>query len=407
MLSKIRIYHDRDQSIDNFVRYNVRGRRSYMKFIHLSDLHLGKRVNEYSMIEDQKYILTKIIDIIDNENPDGVIIAGDIYDKAVPSAEAVQLFDNFLVSLSKRKLQVFVISGNHDSPERIAFASKIMDASGIHMSPVYDGNIVPISMTDEFGIVNIYMLPFIKPVHVRRFCEDEIKTYTDAIKYVISKMKINSDNRNVLVTHQFVTGAKRSESEEISVGGTDNVDASVFECFDYVALGHIHSPQNCGSNKIRYCGTPLKYSFSEAKDRKSVTVVELSEKGNTTYRTVELVPMHDLIELRGTYNDLMLKSFYENTTWQEDYVHITLTDEDDIPDAIGKLRAVYHRLMKLDYDNKRTRANAEINGVTDIGFKSPSELFSDFYELQNNQEMNEEQKKFIIDLIEKIWEDEQ
>ena len=275
------------------------------------------------------------------------------------------------------------------------------------MSPVYDGNIVPISMTDEFGIVNIYMLPFIKPVHVRRFCEDEIKTYTDAIKYVISKMNLNSDNRNVLVTHQFVTGAKRSESEEISVGGTDNVDASVFECFDYVALGHIHSPQNCGSNKIRYCGTPLKYSFSEAKDRKSVTVVELSEKGNTTYRTVELVPMHDLIELRGTYNDLMLKSFYENTTWQEDYVHITLTDEDDIPDAIGKLRAVYHCLMKLDYDNKRTRANAEINGVTDIGFKSPSELFSDFYELQNNQEMNEEQKKFIIDLIEKIWEDEQ
>lgn len=378
-----------------------------MKFIHLSDLHLGKRVNEYSMIEDQKYILTKIIGIIDNENPDGVIIAGDIYDKAVPSAEAVQLFDNFLVSLSKRKLQVFVISGNHDSPERIAFASKIMDASGIHMSPVYDGNIVPISMTDEFGIVNIYMLPFIKPVHVRRFCEDEIKTYTDAIKYVISKMNLNSDNRNVLVTHQFVTGAKRSESEEISVGGTDNVDASVFERFDYVALGHIHSPQNCGSNKIRYCGTPLKYSFSEAKDRKSVTVVELSEKGNTTYRTVELVPMHDLIELRGTYNDLMLKSFYENTTWQEDYVHITLTDEDDIPDAIGKLRAVYHRLMKLDYDNKRTRANAEINGVTDIGFKSPSELFSDFYELQNNREMNEEQKKFIIDLIEKIWGDEQ
>ena len=378
-----------------------------MKFVHLSDLHLGKRVNEYSMIEDQKYILTKIIGIIDNENPDGVIIAGDINDKAVPSAEAVQLFDNFLVSLSKRKLQVFVISGNHDSSERIAFASKIMDASGIHMSPVYDGNIVPISMTDEFGIVNIYMLPFIKPVHVRRFCEDEIKTYTDAIKYVISKMDLNSDNRNVLVTHQFVTGAKRSESEEISVGGTDNVDASVFERFDYVALGHIHSPQNCGSNKIRYCGTPLKYSFSEAKDRKSVTVVELSEKGNTTYRTVELVPMHDLIELRGTYNDLMLKSFYENTTWQEDYVHITLTDEDDIPDAIGKLRAVYHRLMKLDYDNKRTRANAEINSVTDIEFKSPFELFSDFYELQNNQQMNEEQTRFIIDLIEKIWEDEQ
>lgn len=378
-----------------------------MKFVHLSDLHLGKRVNEYSMIEDQKYILTKIIGIIDNENPDGVIIAGDIYDKAVPSAEAVQLFDNFLVSLSKRKLQVFVISGNHDSPERIAFASQIMDASGIHMSPVYNGDIKPISMVDEFGIVNIYMLPFIKPVHVRRFCEDEIKTYTDAIRYAISKMSLNPDNRNVLVTHQFVTGAKRSESEEISVGGTDNVDASVLESFDYVALGHIHSPQNCGSDKIRYCGTPLKYSFSEAKDKKSVTVVELFEKGNTTYRTVELVPMHDLIELRGTYNGLMLKSFYENTTWQEDYVHITLTDEDDIPDAIGKLRAVYHRLMKLDYDNKRTRANAEINSVADVEFKSPFELFSDFYELQNNQQMKEEQKKFMSELIEKIWENEQ
>lgn len=378
-----------------------------MKFIHLSDLHLGKRVNEYSMIEDQRYILKKIIAIIDDENPDSVIIAGDIYDKAIPSAEAVQLFDNFLVSLSKRKLQVFVISGNHDSPERIAFASQIMDASGIHMSPVYNGDIKPISMVDEFGIVNIYMLPFIKPVHVRRFCEDEIKTYTDAIRYAISKMSLNSDNRNVLVTHQFVTGAKRSESEEISVGGTDNVDASVFEGFDYVALGHIHSSQNCGSDKIRYCGTPLKYSFSEAKDKKSVTVVELSEKGNTTYRTVDLVPRHDLIELRGTYDDLTLKSFYENTTWQEDYIHITLTDEDDIPDAIGKLRAIYHHLMKLDYDNKRTRTNAEINSVTDVEFKSPFELFSDFYELQNNQQMNEEQKKFMCELIEKIWEDEQ
>ena len=375
-----------------------------MKLIHLSDIHLGKRVNEYSMIEDQEYILKRIINIVDDEMPDGVIIAGDVYDKSVPSAEAVQLFDDFLVRLAKRKIEVFVISGNHDSPERIAFASRIMDAGGIHMSPVYTGEIVPISMHDEYGEVTVYMLPFVKPVHVRRFCEDEITTYTEAVKHAVLKMNINPDNRNVLVTHQFVTGARRSESEEISVGGTDNVDAGVFDDFDYVALGHIHSPQNCGSDKIRYCGAPLKYSLSEARDKKSVTVVEIAEKGNVTYRTVELVPKHDLVELKGTYAELTLKSFYENTTWQDDYTHITLTDEEDVPDAIGKLRTVYRRLMKLDYDNKRTRSNAEISGAADIESKSPLELFSDFYALQNNQLMNEEQTVFMQELIQNIWE---
>lgn len=375
-----------------------------MKLIHLSDLHLGKRVNEYSMLEEQEYILKKIINIVDDEMPDGVIIAGDVYDKSVPSAEAVQLFDEFLVGLAKRKIEVFVISGNHDSPERIAFASRIMDAGGIHMSPVYTGDIVPISMRDEYGEVSIYMLPFVKPVHVRRFCEDEITTYTEAVKHAVSKMNIDTGSRNVLVTHQFVTGARRSESEEISVGGSDNVDAGVFDDFDYVALGHIHSPQNCGSDRIRYCGTPLKYSFSEAKDKKSVTVVELAEKGNVTYRTVELVPKHDFVELKGTYAELTLKSFYENTTWQEDYTHITLTDEEDVPDAIGKLRTVYRRLMKLDYDNRRTRSNAEISGAADVESKSPIELFSDFYALQNNQPMNEEQTGFMQELIQNIWE---
>ncbi len=378
-----------------------------MKLIHLSDLHLGKRVNEYSMLEDQEDILKKIINIIDDEKPDGVIIAGDIYDKSVPPAEAVGLFDDFLVSLARRSLRVFVISGNHDSPERIAFGSRIMDADGIHLSPVYNGDIKPISMQDKYGTVDIYMLPFIKPAHVRRHCDDEITTYTDAVKYAISKMNINPDNRNVLITHQFVTGARRSESEEISVGGTDNVDASVFDPFDYVALGHIHSPQNCGSNKIRYCGTPLKYSFSEAKDKKSVTVVELAEKGNAAYKTVDLIPKHDLVELKGTYAALTLKSFYENTSWQEDYTHITLTDEEDIPDAVGKLRAIYHHLMKLDYDNLRTRNNAKIYGTSDVESKSPLKLFSEFYELQNNQPMTDEQNEFVRDLIENIWEDRQ
>ena len=378
-----------------------------MKFIHLSDLHLGKRVNEYSMLEDQEYILKKIINIVDDEKPDGVIIAGDVYDKSVPSTEAVQLFDNFLVQLARRKLEVFVISGNHDSPERIAFGSRIMDSSGIHMSPVYNGEIVPFSMQDEYGTVDVYMLPFIKPAHVRRFCDDEITTYTDAINNVISKLSINHDNRNVLVTHQFVAGSSRSESEEISVGGSDNVDAYVFAPFDYVALGHIHSPQNCGSEHIRYCGTPLKYSFSEANDQKSVTVVEFLEKGNVSYKMVDLIPLHDLVELKGTYEKLTLKAFYENATWQEDYTHITLTDEEDIPDVIGKLRTVYHRLMKLDYDNKRTRSSMEIRGATDVESKSPLELFSDFYELQNNQPMNPEQFEYMKSLIEKTWEGEQ
>ena len=375
-----------------------------MKFIHLSDLHLGKRVNEYSMLEDQEYILKEIIHIIDAEKPDGVMIAGDVYDKSVPSAEAVQLFDNFLVQLAKRKLEVFVISGNHDSPERMAFGSRIMDAGGIHISPAYQGELVSYSMHDEYGAVDVYLMPFIKPAQVRRFCEDEITSYTDAVRFVISKLNINAENRNVLVTHQFVTGSVRSESEEISVGGTDNVDADVFEPFDYVALGHLHSPQNCGSERIRYCGTPLKYSFSEARDHKSVTVVELAEKGTVSYRTIDLIPQHDLVELRGTYAELTLKSFYEGTTWQEDYTHITLTDEEDIPDAIGKLRVVYHRLMKLDYDNKRTRTSLEIGGAVDVESKSPLELFSDFYELQNNQPMSPEQSEYMKLLIEKTWE---
>lgn len=377
-----------------------------MKFIHLSDLHLGKRVNEYSMLEDQKYILTKIINVVDEEKPDGVLIAGDVYDKSVPSAETVSLFDDFLTRLAKRNLQVFIISGNHDSPERMSFGSRLMDQSGIHISQVYNGKVEPFTLSDEHGNVNVYMLPFIKPVHVRRFFEEEIETYTDAIRVAVAEMNIDQSGRNILITHQFVTGALRSESEDLSVGGSDNVDVSVFDGFDYVALGHIHSPQNCTSERVRYCGTPLKYSFSEVNDKKSVTIVELANKGNLTIRTVPLDPMRDMVEIKGKYDNIMLKSFYENTTYQEDYVHITLTDEEDIVDAIGKLRTVYHNLMKLDYDNRRTRSVAQVDGAVDVETKTPIELFSDFYELQNNQSMSDEQKAFVEDLIEQVWEDE-
>lgn len=378
-----------------------------MKFIHLSDLHIGKRVNEYSMLEDQEYILNKIVNIIDEQKTDGVIIAGDVYDKSVPSAEAVALFDNFLVDLSKRGLYVFVISGNHDSPERIAFGGRLMEASKIYMSPVYDGDVKKVTLEDDNGKINIWMLPFVKPVHVRKFNEDkEINSYTDAMRVAIDNLNVDSSERNIMITHQFVTGADRTESEEISVGGTDNVDVSVFDVFDYTALGHIHRPQNCKSEKVRYSGTPLKYSFSEAKDNKSVTVVELKEKGNLSVNTIPLKPMRDMVQIKGKYDEIMLRDFYKNTSYHEDYVHITLTDEEDIPDAIGKLRTVYRNLMKLDYDNVRTRTMNSIDGAENVEKKTPYEHFADFYEKQNNQPMNDKQSDFMKSLIEEIWEGE-
>ncbi len=376
-----------------------------MKFIHLSDLHIGKRVNEYSMLEDQEYILAQILDVIDKQNADAVIIAGDVYDKSVPSAEAVELFDDFLVKLSKRTLPVFVISGNHDSPERIAFGGRLMTESNVYMSPVYDGTVEPITLTDEFGDINVYMLPFVKPANVRRFYpEADIVSYTDAMKVAIENMNIDTSKRNVLITHQFVTGADRTESEEISVGGTDNVDVSVFADFDYVALGHIHRSQKCSLETVRYSGTPLKYSFSESKDEKSITIVDITE--NVSINFVPLTPLRDMKEIKGSYSEIMSKDFYDGTNYQSDYMHITLTDEEDIPDAIGKLRCVYKNLMKLDYDNARTRGNSQID--TDFGAetKSPLELFSELYELQNNSELSENQLAFMQNLIEEIWEGE-
>ncbi|MDO4544249.1 MAG: exonuclease SbcCD subunit D [Clostridia bacterium] len=378
-----------------------------MKLLHLSDFHLGKRVNEYSMLEDQEYILKRIVNVIDDEKPDAVLIAGDIYDKAVPPTEAVELFDNFLVELAKRRLQAFIISGNHDSPERLSFGNRLIDASGIHLSPVYSGSITPFCLHDSYGEVDIFMLPFVKPAHVRRFFpHDDIQTYTDAVRTAVTHMPLNSANRKVLVTHQFITGAVRSESEDISVGGSDNIDVSVFDDFDYVALGHLHGPQNIASERVRYCGSPLKYSFSEAAHNKSVTVVELAEKGSFNVRTVPLVPLHDMVEIRGTYSELTLKKFYESTTYRSDYVHITLTDEEDIPNAIGNLRVIYRNLMKLDYDNKRTRYNVEITAANAVESKSPLELFAEFYELQNNTPLSEEQAAIVQEMIEKIWEDE-
>lgn len=376
-----------------------------MKLIHLSDLHLGKRVNEISMVEDQEYILHRILRIIKDEKADAVMLSGDIYDKSVPSAEAVTLFDNFLNRLAQLKVEVYAISGNHDSPERLAFGSRLMESAGIHISPVYNGNISPLKLKDEHGEVSFWLLPFIKPAHVKRFCPDSnIESYTDAVRTAIEKMSMDKAARNVLLTHQFVTGASTCESEEISVGGSDNVDASVFEDFDYVALGHIHGPQNIGSNKIRYCGTPLKYSFSEADHYKSVTIVNLGAKGELSLRTVPLAPLHDMRIIRGSFAELTDKTFYAGSA-TDDYLHVILTDEEDVPEAIGRLRLIYPNIMKLSYDNTRTRTDRLIDGAEDVEHKTPLQLFAELYEQQNNQPMSEEQSRFIQSLIESIWEE--
>ncbi|MBQ3575229.1 MAG: exonuclease SbcCD subunit D [Clostridia bacterium] len=376
-----------------------------MKLIHLSDLHIGKRVNEISMIEDQEYILLEILRIIDAEKPDAVMIAGDVYDKSVPSAEAVTLLDDFLFRLAERKMPTLIISGNHDSAERLAFGSRLMEGTGIHVSPVYSGKIEAITLEDEYGKVNFYLLPFIKPAHVRRFYpEEDIESYTDACRTAIEKMNVDFGARNIILTHQFVTGASTCDSEEVSVGGSDNVDASVFDGFDYVALGHIHGPQNIGGGRVRYCGTPLKYSFSEAGHFKSVTVVELKEKGELHLQAIPLTPRHDMRELRGTFAELSDKAFYSNTA-TDDYLHIILTDEEDVPEVMGRLRTIYPNIMKLSYDNTRTRTNRIIDGAADVQRKSPLELFSELFEQQNNRSMCEEQRAFMQELIESIRED--
>lgn len=377
-----------------------------MKLIHLSDLHLGKRVGEVSMLEDQAYILDRVLDIVDGAGPDALLIAGDVYDKSVPSAEAVTLFDDFLCRLARRKLPVLVISGNHDSPERLAFGSRLMEGAGVHLSPVYDGNVKPITLTDEHGPVDFWLLPFLKPAHLRRFYPEEtIDSYTDAVGTAIAHMNIDPSRRNVLLCHQFVTGAATCESEELIVGGTDNVDAAVFDGFDYVALGHLHGPQNVGSSRIRYCGTPLKYSFSEASQYKSVTVAELGEKGDLTLHTVPLTPRHDMRVIQGTFAQLTAENS-DAAGEREDYLHIILTDEEDVPEALGRLRLVYPNILKLSYDNTRTRTSQSVDRAQRVAQKSPLELFEELYETQNNQPMSQEQRDFAQRLIEQLREED-
>ena len=376
-----------------------------MKFLHLADLHLGKRVNGFSMLEDQAHILRQILAILDDEQPDGVLIAGDVYDKSVPSVEAVGLLDGFLTELRARGVPVLLISGNHDSPERLAFGGRVMDSCGIHISPVYDGALAPVTLQDAFGPVHVWLLPFVKPAHVRRWFPDaDIESYTDAVAEAVAHMDIDTAARNVLVTHQFVTGGTRSGSEELSVGGTDNVDSGVFAPFDYVALGHLHGAQHIGRETIRYAGSPLKYSFSEARQHKSVTVVTLGEKGDVQVRTIALTPLRELREIRGSYDELTARSFYEHMTYRSDYLHLILTDEQDVFDAMSRLRTIYPYLMTLDYDNARTRAAGGMSVPAETERRTPLELFEALYKRQNHQPMSEVQRAYIAQLMEQIME---
>ena len=377
-----------------------------MRFLHLSDLHLGKRVNEFSMLEDQAYILKEILNIIDEQKVEAVLIAGDVYDKVIPSAEAVRLLDDFLTRIAARELPVFLISGNHDSAERVAFGSRLMSSRQIYLSPVFESDVEPITISDRYGEINIYMLPFVKPSLVKRvYPEEEIITYQDAVNAAVQHMQIDTDKRNILLAHQFVTGAARCDSEELSVGGLDDVDASIFDGFDYVALGHLHGPQKIGKETVRYSGTPLKYSFSEANQKKSAVIVDVEEKGKINIQQIPFLPKHDMREIRGTYMEVTALDFYKDMK-TDDYLHITLTDEEDIPDAIGKLRTIYPNIMKLSYDNLRTRAAVTVRGTAEVEEKSPMELLKEFYELQNNQPMTDEQEEIARGMMEEIWEDE-
>lgn len=369
-----------------------------MKFAHLSDLHLGKHLNQYSLLEDQEYILKQIITVIREQGVEAVLISGDIYDRPVPPGEAVSLFDDFLAELAAEKLPVCIISGNHDSPERIAFASRLIAASGVYLSPVYQGEIQPVKLTDTYGTVNVYMLPFIKPVHIRHFFpEEEVSTYTDAIRSAIAHMNVDWTERNILLAHQFVTGASRSDSEDISVGGLDNVDADVFEDFDYVALGHLHRAQNVGNGRIRYCGTPLKYSFSEVKDEKSITIVDLGEKGSVSIDTIPLTPLRDMLELEGEFRELM--SLTGNS---EAYIRITLTDEMEVLDAFSRLRAVYPNLMLMEYKKRSRQVEPGLEGLETTAIH-PLELFGRFYQEMNNQPISQDQAGYLQEKIQKIW----
>lgn len=380
-----------------------------MKLLHLSDLHLGRLLHRYSLQEEQAELLTRILQIAADEKPDAVLIAGDVYDRSIPPVYATQLLDGFLASLT-RISTVCVISGNHDSAERLAFLSGPLKESGLHISPVYTGHIKPITLSDEHGPVDIWLLPFLKAATVRPFFPEEtIENTHDAVACAIRHIEIDPKRRNVLVAHQFVAGGSPSGSEEsfsttdISVGGSDMVHASIFSPFDYVALGHIHRAQNVSSERIRYCGTPMAYDFSEAGTEKSITLVEIGAEHSVSIRRIAIPAPRNLVEIRGTFDEVTSDDFLRRTD-RDAYVHVTLTDDNPIPDVINRLRQAYPRITHLDWDNARTRQSGEIT-VTEVRKQTPMSIFAEFYQHMGGTALTEEQSNYVENLIREIWED--
>ncbi len=379
-----------------------------MRLIHLADLHIGKRVNGFPMLEDQRYILEQILEKIQETGADTVAIAGDIYDKPVPSAEAVDLFDDFLVGLTELGVRIFLISGNHDSAERISYAGRLLRESHVFISPRFDGTIRPVPISDEYGTVNVYLIPYIHPSLVRNAWPDEkIDSYEDAMRVLLHKSEVDPNARNLAVAHQFVTaGSHRPEetdSEEKHVGGLDNVDAAAFDAFDYVALGHLHGPQRIGRDTIRYAGSPLKYSFSEENQRKSMALVELKEKGEVSYELLPLEPKRNLRTVRGSFAEVTSPAFTARLK-NEDYYRVILTDEHDVPNALSRLRTrFYENLMVLEYDNARTAADMRPEAEEGEEEKQPIEVLSDLYKMQNGSEMSKLQREMAESLIRRIW----
>lgn len=379
--------------------------------MHLADLHLGKSILEQSLIEDQKYILDRIIDIIIDKKIDVVLIAGDVYDKGIPSVEAVRLFSGFLARLYKMNVKVFIISGNHDSKDRLSFGNELFIDNGVYIEGIFNGKLNCVQLEDNYGKVLIYMLPFVKPADVRGYYLDkEIDSYQEAMKTIIDNTVIDKSKRNIIMVHQFVTAngveVERSDSETISLGGVDNVDVSIFDEFDYVAMGHVHRGQKLIKDTVRYAGSPLKYSFSEVNHKKSVPIIELKEKGNVNIELVDLVPIRDMRVIKGKLDNLLDKEVVQlgNT---DDYISATITDEDYVMDAIGKLRGVYKNILRLEYHNKRTEIVNDIDLKADeVSKKSEIDLFSEFYEKQNNIQLDEERFGIVDKVIKECLEKE-
>lgn len=377
-----------------------------MKLLHIADLHLGKRMNGYSLIDDQKHVLNEILHMVDEQHPDAIVMAGDIYDKGVPSTEAVALMDTFLTRLKERQIEIFVCGGNHDSQERLSFGNKLMDPK-IHISSAYDGHISPTVLHDKHGDVNVYMLPFVKPCLVRQYAQDvEIKTYDQAVQTAVQMMDVDCNARNVLVAHQFVTSGdtspERCESEEVSVGGMDNVDASVFDKFDYVALGHLHQPQMIGRETVRYAGSILKYSLSELHHNKSVTMVTLGGKNEVDVQLIPLKPKTDMAEIKGTFAELTSTGFYQGKDFRNAYLSIVLTDEEDQIGAKMRLQQIYPNLIELRYDNRRTRSLRQVEQMQNIDKMNPMEVIAELYRMQNDKEISKGQMNLAMEILENL-----